>query len=157
MMRYGFPIAEFAFHATDLIALFSNTDDEVVQLLDKIGLNSPGVEALYACLLINTNISAAFQTYFASFALSGDPNSLPLPPVTYGHAPEWPVADGTGDNLTNVLQVKAWIPFLHPKPFTLDTPDDQNSNTTCNFWTNIAKEILSSQNLGERVFINNEL
>ena len=148
MMRYGFPISKKAYHASDLLALFSNTHAEVVQLLNS---------TLYADELINTNVSTAFQTYFASFALSGDPNSLPLPPVTYGHAPEWPVADGTGDNLTNVLQVKAWIPFLHPKPFTLDTPDDQNSNTTCNFWTNIAKEILSSQNLGERVFINNEL
>lgn len=150
MMRYGFPIPEFALHATDLIALFSNTHDDVVQLLNS---------TWYADKLINTNVSTAFQTYFASFALSGDPNSLPPPPVTNGSAPEWPVANGTGDSLTNVLQVQAPISddSVHLEPFTLDTPDDQNSEATCNFWTNVAKEILSSQNLGERVFINNEL
>ncbi|KAI8714867.1 COesterase domain-containing protein [Fusarium sp. LHS14.1] len=79
MIQYGFPSPELANHATDLLPLFANSYDEVVNML------APSLGELkalaYAWLLVETNLSTAYQTYFASFAASGDPNGLSLPLV----------------------------------------------------------------------------
>jgi len=139
MMRYGFPIDLFARHAADLIALFSNSHAEAVELL--VENKIPGgklVAKYYANLLINTRVAQAYQTFFASFAISGgDPNTLEMPTVDGGDAPKWPVADGNGDELKNVLTVQ--MPSGQPG-FVLG-PDDQNKKKACAFWTKIAGEV----------------
>ncbi|GAP84403.1 putative carboxylesterase family protein [Rosellinia necatrix] len=136
MMRYGFPWPSLSYHASDLIALFSNSFDEVKNLLEN--LVDEDLADLYASFLVKSGIMKAYQTYFASFALSGDdPNSLPQPDEIA--RPDWPVADGSGDLLTNVLAVQYRI---IGNPFSLGT-DDQNTESICEFWTTLASEIVS--------------
>ncbi|KAJ3457968.1 hypothetical protein MRS44_012077 [Fusarium solani] len=139
MMRYGYPFPNYAYHASDLIPLFANSFDEAVGLLSK----SLGdfLANLYARPLINTNLAAAYQTYFASFAASGDPNGLSLPLVAGQQPPKWPIVDGSGDELANVLTVQ--IPSGQAA-FVLAS-DDQNGKERCSFWTTLAKEIVEAR------------
>ncbi|KAK1465073.1 hypothetical protein CMEL01_12428 [Colletotrichum melonis] len=141
MMRYGFPIGQLARHAADLVALFSNNLEEAKDILKK---NKVPLAAQYASLLVDTHVAQAYQTYFASFALSGgDPNTLPMPHVPKGDPPKWPVADGnSGDQLENVLTVYA--PSGQPA-FLLDQSDDQNTKKACGFWTEIAQQVVAAQ------------
>lgn len=140
MMRYGFLIPSKAFHASDLLPLFSNSYDEMVRLLQNNGLKS-WVGAAYSWLLFK-NIATVYQTYFASFAAhSGDPNGLQQPKNNGIAAPMWPLADGSGENVTKVLTVQ------HPSgqdPFVLDQPDDQNQLSTCRFWNKLAQDLDSA-------------
>lgn len=145
MMQYGFPWADLAVHAADLIALFANSYEEAMDILD----NKDGAD-LYADMLINSNLSLAYQTYFASFALSGgDPNALEMPRVEDWDPPKWPVADGSsGDELRKVLTVRT--PFnlttLSYQPaFVLNQTDGMNSKKACSFWTEIAEEVVATQ------------
>ncbi|CAJ0538539.1 Ff.00g066000.m01.CDS01 [Fusarium sp. VM40] len=138
MMRYSFPLESFAYHATDLVALFSNSVDQAVQLLGK--KLPPFLAKMYAKSLINTGVAAAYRTYFAALALSGNPNALELPKVAGVQPPKWTVADGSGDLLKDVLTVQ--IPSGQ-EAFVL-TSDDQNGKERCAFWTKLAEEIMSS-------------
>ncbi|KAG7039410.1 carboxylesterase family protein [Colletotrichum scovillei] len=148
MMQYAFPTAEYAHHASDLLTLFANNKTEAVDILMDFDKNLTTTEAgLYADALVGTQLARAYQTYFASFAVSvGNPNALPRPkvkpvPLLPGWTtPDWPVADGSEDALQNVLKVRE--PAVQPfKP----TSDDQNTQTACAFWTKIANEIVKAQ------------
>jgi carboxylesterase type B len=141
MMQYGFPLEKFAYHATDLVALFANSIDQAVELLVK--KLEPWLAKLYAKPLINTGLAAAYQTYFAALALAGDPNALDLPPVAGAQPPKWLVADGSGDLLTNVLTVQ--LPSGQPA-FVLGA-DNQNGKTRCEFWIKLAESIVSPDGL----------
>ncbi|KAJ3951283.1 hypothetical protein N0V92_012318 [Colletotrichum tropicale] len=143
MMRYGFPTASLARHASDLVPLFSNYYSEAKAILEKNNVSTLEADA-YAFLLVDSDLAEAYQTYFASFALSGgNPNTLMMPEVLFWEPPTWTVADGSGDELTNVLTVGP--PELVYSAFTLDVPDDQNTKSACGFWTEIAKEIVEAQ------------
>ncbi|KXJ87352.1 Alpha/Beta hydrolase protein, partial [Microdochium bolleyi] len=138
MMRYGFPTSETARHAADLVALFPNNIAETTDVLVKNGLPR-WLAGYYAANLVNTNQSAAYQTYFASFALSGgDPNTLPMPDMQYGNPPKWPVATD-GEELANVLTVQSISGGV--PGFLLGVPDDQNAKSTCAFWQKIAGQV----------------
>ncbi|EEU44553.1 uncharacterized protein NECHADRAFT_85213 [Fusarium vanettenii 77-13-4] len=143
MIQYGFPSPELANHASDLLPLFANSYDEVVQML------APSLGELkaiaYAWLLVDTNLSTAYQTYFASFAASGDPNGLSLPLVAGQQPPEWPIADGSDDKLAKVLTVQAPI---NQEALVLAS-DEQNGRERCDFWTTLAKEIVEAQGLNQ--------
>lgn len=139
-MKYSWPREDWARHASDLIALFSNSYEDAVEMLIKIGMPKPAAY-LYARPLVKTNISSVYQTYFASFALSGDVNNLPRPSVSCGPAPDWPLANGSGDELTDVLVVRAADP---DNPFAL-TSDDQDTQSTCDFWNKLAQAIVDQQ------------
>ncbi|KAM3081196.1 hypothetical protein ACMFMG_005151 [Clarireedia jacksonii] len=141
MMRYGFPIPQLASHASDLVSLFPNDISEVTALLQKLGIHED-LAKLYANLLMGTNTSKAYQNYFASFAISGDPNTLEPPPVE-GGAPRWTVATESGEYLANILTVQA--PSGQPA-FVLGT-DDEIAKSSCTFWTSLAQDIISSQSL----------
>lgn len=161
MMRYGFLDAESARHAVDLIALFANNDEEAVEILENAGIPHNNA-TWYAYFLIDTSVSLAYQTYFASFALSGgDPNTLEMPQIEDWNPPMWPVANGSsGDELTNVLTVQS---PLGQYPFVLDQADDNNSKKACNFWTNIAEKVIITQDAknvvddGEKQVYSDEL
>ncbi|ETS78420.1 hypothetical protein PFICI_10482 [Pestalotiopsis fici W106-1] len=141
-MSYGFPFSRYARHASDLVPLFVNNQSEAVELLKKVASLSDCLAEEYANSLVNTNVSKAYQTYFASFALSsGDPNTLPQPQLPNSPAPKWTVANGSLDSLTNVLNVQ--IPFTQPA-FVVDRPDYQNTKSACVFWTNLAQEIVAN-------------
>ncbi|XXH04130.1 hypothetical protein Hte_010542 [Hypoxylon texense] len=136
MMRYEFPNAGFAVHATDLIPLFVNSRQEIVDLLNSLLKESADkwwvklVVEGYATLL--DHIPKIYQNYFASFALTGDPNTGLVEPEV-----PWPIADGSGDELSGVLNIglKEW-------DRNIDTiSDDQNAKSICSFWTEIADNI----------------
>ncbi|KAF4415154.1 carboxylesterase family [Fusarium acutatum] len=141
MMQYGFPLGMLAYHATDLVALVSNSVDQAVELLIK--KLPPYFAKIYAKSLINTGIAAAYQTYFAALALSGDPNALDLPLVAGAQPPKWPIADGSSDILTKVLTVQ--LPSNQPGFFLAS--DNQNGKTRCEFWTKLAESIISPDGL----------
>ncbi|KAI8260166.1 Secreted lipase [Colletotrichum sp. SAR 10_77] len=143
MMRYGFPTASLARHASDLVPLFSKYFSEATAILEKNDISTLEADA-YAVLLIESDLAKAYQTYFASFALSGgNPNTLSMTEVWFWEPPTWTVADGSGDELTNVLTFGP--PELVCSAFALDIPDDQNTKSACDFWTEIAKEIVEAQ------------
>lgn len=152
MMKYSFPFALFAVHAVDLIPLFTNNQDEVLGIVNNVlvGLFTelltgfdldPLVAgfvaeklseplAKYYSDLLGDEIPQVYKNYFASFALSGNPNGGPSKsPLT------WPVADGSQDNISNIIEVQ-W----HPK-FNVTT-DNQNAKSTCSFWNEIAQKIM---------------
>lgn len=176
MMKYSFPSAQSAFHAVDLIPLFTNNQQEVfeivnnvlvgllTELLTSLGLKpswanflakifSKGLADYYAGLL-GDEVPEEYRNYFASFALSGNPNEGPSkPPLT------WPVADGSQDMLSKVMEVhvdrsKQTTDILRKdKPGFHLIMDDQNAKSTCSFWEKIAQEIMDIQmdNNGGRV------
>ncbi|KAF9874688.1 acetylcholinesterase [Colletotrichum karsti] len=138
MMEYAYPLRILAYHASDLIPLFSNNVQQVLDLLSKV-LKSKILAKLYAKVLEGL-VATRYKAYFASFALSGDPNNLEDTARLF-----WPIADGNQDELTDVLQVRA--PGLLHSAFRL-TSDDQNSRKRCEFWNNIAKEVMGTEEGG---------
>ncbi|KAI1076664.1 carboxylesterase family protein [Whalleya microplaca] len=131
MMKYAYPWDEFAFHSTDLYPLFMNNVTEIKDILVKGGMPE-GNATIYAEGL-KLLVKSTYQKYFASFALSGDPNTLdPL------H--KWETAVGNNDKLSNVMQVEVKLPI-----FNNNATDDQNGRDACSFWTKIAKELTSPE------------
>ncbi|KAI1132448.1 carboxylesterase family protein [Nemania abortiva] len=127
MMQYAFPIAEFAYHATDLVPLFTNNKSEVEKIAGRA----------YA-VAMGEQIPRIYKNYFASFAITGNPNKgLAEPEVI------WPIADGSSDRLSGVMNV-SWAFWFPPLEFRLIT-DNQNAKSTCSFWTEIAKDIALPQ------------
>ena len=129
MMEYEFPLSEMAMHGSDIIPLFTNNKTETTQLLAALKLDTWQVK-YYADLL--NDISPRFKKYFASFALGRKPNAL----SSYSNV-EWQVADGSGEELANVLKVTA---PPHDDAFELGV-DKQNSKSKYDFWVNLAKRI----------------
>lgn len=134
MMEYAFPLPGYAYHASDLIPLFMNNRHEAEALLRKSGLDET-LAGIYAGSL-EDKVIQAFQEYFASFSIAGNPNNL-----TASAPFEWPVANGDGDQLSDVMRVK-WD-ISKDKIFELIT-DNQNAKSTCSFWKGIAKGIVTS-------------
>lgn len=154
-MRYGFPFDLWAYHAANLVALFSNNKAEVGGLLLKYRIPGGNTTAkFYANLLVGSKVAQAYQTFFASFAISGgDPNTLKMPTVDGGNPPKWPIANGDGDELKNVLTIQ--VPSGQPG-FVLG-PDNQNAKKTCAFWTRIAGEVEAAAEQSARDNRNDEL
>ncbi|PTB57004.1 hypothetical protein M431DRAFT_4098 [Trichoderma harzianum CBS 226.95] len=145
MMSYGYPITQYAYHASDIIPLFASNAEQVEHLLRKTGV--PGFLAQgYAEPLI-AKVSPHLRQYFASLAIYGDPNK----PLQRG-IPDWPIADGSDDELRNVMRV--WWRGLENSYFELSN-DTQNLRSACSFWTKLAREIVgekgqnTQENLGE--------
>ncbi|KAI1101215.1 carboxylesterase family protein [Jackrogersella minutella] len=132
MMEYGFPWNAAGYHATDLIPLFVNNVDETIDLLKN--LLDECAAKFYAGLLWG-RVVGIYQSYFASFALTGNPRGRQPPPSL----PTWVAADGQLDKLSNVMKVSG-IDF---HAFA-NVSDNQNTNYTCSFWESIAEEIIST-------------
>ncbi|KXJ86065.1 carboxylesterase family protein [Microdochium bolleyi] len=142
MMRYAFPTRELAHHGSDLAPLFTNNATEAEDMLIKNGM-SEGNATLYASFLYFNKIPRAYQTYFASFALTGgDPNALRQP----GRAPHWPIANGDDEFMKDVMSVR--VANVWESGFVTDVGDLQNSKSTCAFWTDIAGQIMGAHNGG---------
>lgn len=138
MLSYSFPVEAYAYHASDLIPLFMNGPDEAEALLIK--LNVSRWEAKVYAAALNQTISPVYQNYLASFAVSHDPNANVGRISPPSGLTTWPFADGSGNALSNVLQVRA---AFGQDPFVLIS-DPQNTQDTCDFWTAIAKDIVSA-------------
>lgn len=53
------------------------------------------------------------------------------------------MADGSGNELTNVLTIEP--PEGIYSAFAVNVPDDQITNSACDFWTEIAKKVVKAQ------------
>ncbi|KAI0138062.1 carboxylesterase family protein [Hypoxylon sp. NC0597] len=138
MMEYAFPFDSYAYHATDLIPLFTNNFRETRDLLYNQDVGY-GWAVIYA-LALGYEVRSSYQNYFASFALAGDPETLePVPPVA------WPVANGHQDQLSGVMKVFFNWKFWRRAFGVIE--DNQNTRTACSFWTCIANEIMLARNV----------
>ncbi|KAI1473461.1 alpha/beta-hydrolase [Daldinia eschscholtzii] len=131
MMEYSFPFEFLAFHASDLYPLFTNSAEELITILESsIGNDNA---TIYANLLYGLKIPDIYKNYFASFAITGNPNEGLQPPDKW-----WVVADGSDDLLSNVMYVTADLIFGNS--FRNGT-DHQNSKSSCLFWAELANEL----------------
>ncbi|KAJ8131261.1 hypothetical protein O1611_g2365 [Lasiodiplodia mahajangana] len=134
MMQYAFPWDDLAVHASDLIPLFTNNRQQVAAIIESITGSTENGSAYSE--LLGDKIPSMYKNYFASLSLYGNPNVGPSQPEV-----SWPVANGSADKLSDVMRV-SWDLFGHN--FQLIT-DDQNANSTCSFWTELAKNLTSPQ------------
>ncbi|KAK8877740.1 Secreted lipase [Apiospora arundinis] len=129
MMSYGFHNETTAVHGTDLFPLFMNSRAEGAAALE--GALGPELAGFYAKLL-ELDVRKKYQSYFASFARFGNPNSLVLMPK-----PFWWLAQGGQDKLRRVM--RAEFRLLLDDFYTFQ--DKQNTLDTCSFWTDMANKI----------------
>ncbi len=114
-------------HGTDLVPTFYNAAFEADSFLEDLAtLMVPVVGPLVA------GISAALQSYFASYVTTGDPNThrrvFNLPPTV-----RWDHPNSAGEQMAGVVNVGDW---------GFGTVlDDQNEKTPCDFWRNIAAAV----------------
>ncbi|KAK9445378.1 carboxylesterase family protein [Metarhizium brunneum] len=76
-MQYAFPLDQFASHGVDLIPLFANDFEEAkafLLALDLEGITEQMAE-IYAGWLTHA-VTLTYQGFYASFDVSGDPNTL---------------------------------------------------------------------------------
>ncbi|KAK3503603.1 Alpha/Beta hydrolase protein [Neurospora crassa] len=131
-------------HATDLLPTFftstpaSSSSSSPQTILDCLSTFFAPALAPFV-----SGISMAMQSYFASFIVSGDPNTyrkglLNLPPVISwgkpsGIATAGSKAASSEERMGGVLNVGDW-------GFTT-VRDDQNERTPCEFWKGFAREV----------------
>ncbi|KAF4466953.1 carboxylesterase family [Fusarium albosuccineum] len=132
-MNYGYPNDDLAYHASDLIPLFKNSNIQTGKMLHVLGMTHK--EAAEWKRAINTKVQPRYLTYFASFALEGNTNSL--------GSTDWPVVGRGEPKFSNVMKMNA----TKPDPFLTDVnwmlvDDDQNSEERCSFWTGIAQSVM---------------
>ncbi|CAH0034430.1 unnamed protein product [Clonostachys rhizophaga] len=143
VMEYSFPFDGLTIHGTDLIPLFSNNLEEISEAIpdipdipdlpDWIKLIPPALR-----IGLEYKVRKKLQSYAASFAVHGDPNRL-----EDEERISWPLADGKSDQLKDVLQVRGLLdnPLV---PWGL-IQDTKNSNSSCQFWTDLAEDIIQSE------------
>lgn len=102
-------------HATDLLPAFLNFDFA----------DSALSTVLLAALPYFGSIAQVYKSYMTSFARSGDPNTyarkLNIPPAI-----TWPTADGSTEQVKNVLNVGDLGYSL--------ISDSENTRSACDFW-----------------------
>ena len=135
MMQYSFP-APFnasALHATDLVPTFLNSDTNVTALLEflKPNISDPHIAA--------TTISALhqrYQKYLGSYAAYGNPNE-----GKHLGTPIWSFATDDSNQVQNVLEARFNPEDILDHPFFDTINDPINTQASCNFWTDVAKNI----------------
>ena len=119
----------FALHATDLPALFWNSNWKVADLntcVPKLGAKA--IAAIWATR------APVYQSYFSSFSRCGDPSKCPTKKLIK----TWPLAtlEKSGNKVANVLNFGGTLNTL--------VADEQNSWSSCEFWKEAAETLQSS-------------
>lgn len=132
MMQYDFLETEnLALHSYDLLPTFWNGEMDTAALFEKfIPHISPVLAKFIAFIFNKSGYAPSYQSYFASHALSGNPNT-----ARSGRTVPWPNATDNGDKITNVMETGYSFPFDF---FSGKTTDRVNTGESCNFWTNLA-------------------
>ncbi|KAJ3534189.1 hypothetical protein NM208_g7645 [Fusarium decemcellulare] len=132
-MDYGYPNDDLAFHAADLVPLFMNNPLQIVPMLNFTGMTR--AEALKWAPAMEFQVQPRYLSYFASFALNGNTNSL-------GNQ-DWKVVGREGPKFSNVMKVNATKSSrFHTDVYWNLVEDDQNSEERCSFWTGIAQSVM---------------
>ncbi|KOS18396.1 Lipase 1 [Escovopsis weberi] len=71
-MQHAFPDKEHAIHGSDMVPLFSNQDSETKALLSQANLT--WWQKTQHIVVSEVTFSSRYKKFFASFAVSGDPN-----------------------------------------------------------------------------------
>lgn len=137
MMQYDLPgpySKVLAPHGSDIAPTFINEDTDILLWLNSILHNITEATELR---LILKPMHGRYQSYLASYAVSGDPNTG----KKNSSDPQWTVAsvDPTGA-LTNVFQAGYYKP-LSGVFFTGDTTDEITTSSICDFWNEVAQNI----------------
>ncbi|KAM0343766.1 hypothetical protein ACHAPU_008193 [Fusarium lateritium] len=145
-MNYAYPTDDLAYHGSDLIPLFMNSDVQTKPLLKGVGMSSY-LDRVKWAPGIDNKVQPEFLRYLSSFAVNGSLEGT-----------GWPVAV-TGENkLSNVMKVNATKPW----PWQTDVhwtlvEDEQNSRDTCSFWHEIAEGIMEKMKKGSEEDIDVDL
>ncbi|MCJ1393378.1 hypothetical protein MMC18_006251 [Xylographa bjoerkii] len=141
MLQYDF-FAEYdlAIHGTDVLPTFFNTNVNMTAVFEDM-LSKAGSKKVPGFILndignIYKRFAPAYQSYFASHAVHGDPNTARKVAETV----PWLPATDDGDHVTDVLRA-LYRYKLVGKDFDSRTEDKINTNTICNFWNDIGQEI----------------
>ena len=136
MVQYSFPyplIDSPAKHASDLIPTFWYFGFDLVTMLENPdfgNLNASNAMIFaYAVELLSIN----YKSYIRDYAIYSDPN------VRHEgiNKLQWPLATN-GEQIQNVINARLAFSF---HPFFELISDTINTNTTCAFWTDIAKQL----------------
>ena len=141
MMEFGFGLTVFQIHAVhgmDVAPTFWNAEVDYLEFIEEaagqIGMQVDEAEA--ELISFTTSVFAPkYQSYLLSHTIFGDPNN-----GSYTRD-NWPTAKLKDDGrITNVQHARVPSLFL---PFLL-IDDNQNSASSCDFWTKIGSEIKST-------------
>lgn len=121
-------------HGSDVMALFWNSRSDIVPFL-KIAL--PDRLKKYAGQLghILGIVAPRYQSYFASHAIHGDPNT-----GKQKDTPQWNLAKHDSKNIYRVMEVTGNNSNIFHPEFT----DVINTNEACDFWKETARKITES-------------
>ena len=131
MMQYSlFGLEDQAVHASDLLPTFWNSHVDYAESLPACFNVDPFVAEMIARTL--KTFAPSYQSYFASHAVTGDPNKNA---IDKAKARKWTAASVNAGRLTEVLNANGLNSF-----FTNIT-DSTNSAANCDFWKGIAATI----------------
>jgi len=135
MMQYDF-LSSFneAVHSADLLPAFWNSDVNITGLIETYGNIPSWIASIITPIL--TRYAAAYQSYFASHAISGNPNSQ-----RNGDTVEWVIGSDNGNEVTDVLETSIGDPKFGYPFFIAATVDKINSKDICDFWKDVALNI----------------
>ncbi|MCJ1247550.1 hypothetical protein MMC30_004764 [Trapelia coarctata] len=135
MMQYDF-LSSFneAVHSADLLPTFWNSDVNITGLIETYGNIPSWIASLVTPIL--TMYAAAYQSYFASHAISGNPNTQRDDDTV-----EWLMGSDNGNEVTDVLETSLGDPKVGLPFFIADTVDKINSKDICDFWKEVAINI----------------
>jgi carboxylesterase type B len=147
MLQYDFLASKnYALHASDLLPTFWNGEMDTAKLFEDLLHLSPLLAEAAAFAFDHSGYAPAYQSYFASHAVFGNPNS-----ARRWNTVPWPNATDNGQELTNVMETRfsAVLEF-----FDGETVDHINTRASCDFWTNLAFWItnLTSTETGKGLF-----
>ena len=139
MMQYSlFHVYNLAVHASDLLPTFWNSYVDYAKSLPACF----NVNGVIANIMANVFKSFAppYQSYFASHAVTGDPNEKA---IGKAKAHNWQVASVSGGSLTKVVEATGLGSLFN------DILDETNSAASCDFWNGIAAAIQSASGDGK--------
>ncbi|MCJ1468602.1 hypothetical protein MMC07_007231 [Pseudocyphellaria aurata] len=121
-----------AIHGSDIMALFWNSWFDIIPFL-QVALSPYGLDTHAERLGdILGVVSPRYQSYFASHAIHGNPNTGKLK-----NTPQWHPAKHDAQNIYQTMQVTGNLSHIFENDFT----DVSNTKDVCDFWKETAWEI----------------
>jgi carboxylesterase type B len=131
MMQYDFLASKnYALHASDLLPTFWNGEMDTAKLFEDLLHLEPLLAEAVAFAFDHSGYAPAYQSYFASHAVFGDPNT-----ARRWNTMPWPNATDNGQEVTDVMETRfsAILDF-----FDGQTVDQVNTRASCDFWLQVA-------------------
>lgn len=131
MMQYDFLASKnAALHGSDLLPSFWNGEMDTAKMFEALLHIDPTPAQAAAWAFDHLGYAPAYQSYFASHAVSGDPNS-----ARRWNTKPWNNATDNGLEVTDVMETHFSVVFNY---FDGTTVDHINTRASCDFWTEMA-------------------